>query len=661
MPRTCAPGSVARNLTTSSIRLRPPGTGKTVSAILGLLDRDEPHAMLFDNHRKIDQVLHEPIEDVEFDGEVTTVVPADHYTHLLGSEQYRYRECRRADWNDEACLTHDGECPHMCPANDADHRLHETYTRVVEEVGPMQAHHLLEPHGDDRCAWQRQLDRAKDADYVMGVKGHETLTSITDGRIVVYDEGPSLPANDRAYSSDVFVAVRDQLEEVATPRSTVFAAFATDVRDYLHGDRETLTPPPIDADSVPTLLALKEEYNEVVLARMRNDRWEGTPLAFDALLAIAADMVPDPEPWQRVMAAPLTGNTCPQCQHQEGVDGDIGERQCAHCGWTEDLSRRARTTTTVTERELVVESLPPVQDLAVDVLSLDATGDPEIHRGYFHRTPGIVGDVDYELDLEVIQFTDGQYHYGTIKGGGDYDGAATRIQRVIDTACYRHDRVLVVGHKKAKHRYDLPANARYIHFLGQTRAMNFDEYDAVVVAGANHIPDDAARRQAELLSIGLDLDVGGEEYSTRREAKGEPVVRPYLYGGDDGRGRQIETKAYSGLTGTVFAQKREREIEQAVHRLRPLLYSGKTAYLVTNVPTQLPVSELMTIDEFTRDPPEQKVLDAGYDSGFTIPMVAEDFDVAESTVQNWVATLQDQGAIEKVGTGLNGRTWYDYT
>lgn len=93
------------------------------------------------------------------------------------------------------------------------------------------------------------------------------------------------------------------------------------------------------------------------------------------------------------------------------------------------------------------------------------------------------------------------------------------------------------------------------------------------------------------------LRVGGDEHSTRRDATTPSVYRKLYYRDNDGRGRAISTKHY---TGARFREEREDELEQVVHRLRPVLAEEtKFVYMVTNVPTDVPIDELATFEELT--------------------------------------------------------------
>jgi len=117
---------------------------------------------------------------------------------------------------------------------------------------------------------------------------------------------------------------------------------------------------------------------------------------------------------------------------------------------------------------------------------------------------------------------------------------------------------------------------------------------------------DEVQRTAELLAMDRDdLRAGGKEYSTRRTAPNKPVSRKLLYEDEHGDGLAVPTKAYSGVAGALFREAREKELEQFVHRIRPLLVDddeqAKDAYLLTNVPTDLPVDDVVEFDELAGD------------------------------------------------------------
>jgi hypothetical protein len=267
------------------------------------------------------------------------------------------------------------------------------------------------------------------------------------------------------------------------------------------------------------------------------------------------------------------------------------------------------------EPALAFKQLPDPDDLP-DPLVLDATATPDKVAGlYGQESVDVEGDrpVDLTDQLRVTQVVGGrhgdddrfhvggQYHAQTIK---DSDALQERIQSTIDTAAELHDRPLFGIRKDLIPLFDFPGHGEVLHY-GGARGLDFEECDAVVCIGAPHPNIDDLRRDAELLAMDRDdLRVGGEEYSTRRNAPNPPVYRKLLYEDENGDGLAVPTKAYGGLVGSLFYEAREKEIEQFVHRIRPALADDlKHAYLLTDVPTDLPVDEAVGFEELA-DPIE---------------------------------------------------------
>ncbi|MFC5971055.1 hypothetical protein ACFPYI_06880 [Halomarina salina] len=650
----------------------PPGTGKTTNAMLEALDQELAHSVLFDTHEKIDEMMETIIGEVCF---------GDHYFHLIGGQQPRERRCRKYKNAKEQCPHHPSRCPLMCPAYEDDE-----FCSVMGEVGPVQAHILLEPHGDDTCEWKKRLSKADNEDYVLGVKEHQQLKPIQK-EFVIYDEAPKVPTGERnpPFNAQEVEKIAAQFELLSnsTPGrlaqyAGAFSEFARQAVDYMLRRDEKPVFPDVDSydgalgmepldNPLTELVKLKQEFNARLIQQMKDGNWDGTPMGFDALMMYAgASGAFSGETARRVVAAEDHLRSCPRCHESASLSGAVGSRGCA-CGWAEDLTREARAIGTIpdpydnSDRELIFEYLAATEDLPSKVLVLDATADIDIHRSFFGRTPGVVGDEQYEMDFDVTQLVDGEYPPGVVRGTGPYNAAAPRLQQVIKFDCAKHDRVLLVGHQKAQKLYDIPDNAEFIYYQGSTKAVNREDFDHVVILGSNHPPTDALHRQAYLLSLEVDdLSDGGVEHTTRN---GDDVVAPepsrYIFEDDEGKGRQVRSKYFTGLTGTLFEQKREREIEQAVHRLRPLLHPGKSATIVTNVPTRLPVTELSTIKEYTKQLAHQKLL-GHFDEEFTIEQVVEEFDVSERTAREWISKCEDEGDIEQFD-GFGGVHHYWYT
>jgi hypothetical protein len=315
---------------------------------------------------------------------------------------------------------------------------------------------------------------------------------------------------------------------------------------------------------------------------------------------------------------------------------------------------------------------------------LDATATPsKVAALYDVPVDEVVVEGDEVLDtnLHLTQVLDGQYHAGTIRQALEEDRAlAERIQRTLDTVGDLHERPLIIGKQSLLGAFDIPENAERLHYHA-ARGLNRAECDAVVCLGAPHPDVEDLRREAALLAQDSDIRVGGTEYSTRRESA-PPVWRKLRYEDDAGDGRAVPTKDFSGLVGDLWRETREKELVQAVHRIRPLLADQmKHAYLLTNVPTDQIVDELATFEELA-DPLEAMLpvpggavdlLGTVHDTvagdgpdGFRAGQLVEEradgtiankvsgyhrlaqlsgLDVSERTVYNWVDALEEIGLL----------------
>jgi hypothetical protein len=484
-------------------------------------------------------------------------------------------------------------------------------------------------------------------------------------RDLILDETPRLLASERRVSVEDLVRVENRLNDLAEAGGISaddslaqdyqeLAAFAGRVRDAIvdaaAGDLSAIDPPrfeggeyfevkdPVSGQGVKqnnvaeAAAQIKLAYNEAGVRRVQDGEHNGEPFCIDQLLAAAAKAGLPDEDVRQAIAVPSMLENCPWCTAALGFDN--GARCCTECGWHEhDNSvttkdgELARASAWVDddpdeldhdeEPALAFKSLPSPTDLP-DPLVLDATATPEKVAGLYGQPRDAVdveGDEPLDLDgqLRVTQVVGGrfgtgdqfhiggQYHASTIK---DSERLRERIQETIDTAGNLHDRPLFGIRKSLIGLFDFPSNGEVLHY-GGARGLDFEECDAVVCIGAPHPNVDDLRRDAELLAMDRDdLQVGGEEYSTRRNAPNPPVYRKLLYEDENGDGLAVPTKAYSGLVGTLFREGRENAIEQFVHRIRPVLADElKHAYLLTDVPTDLPVDDVVGLEELA-DPIE---------------------------------------------------------
>lgn len=646
-----------------------PGAGKTRNAGIGVLRRDVSHFAAFDKHRTCREHVTDPILDDAVPTGVDADDAVDVFHHQKGGAQRRYDVCMDADHAGEPCPEH-GEtvdCPSMCPVYDLpdDDPRRALYKAVEREVGSLDAHLILglddedeHPwHGGD-CAWQRSYAAAEASRHVAGVHPYLTQQLARDGDLTIVDETPGLNATDRTLDVEDLTRQANAIEHIADaqprddPTRYTLRRLADLARDVVGAITDPDAPDDLAALDAPAvcwtayeasnsaagnyvereppeeswhlaeaLARAKIRYGEAIRRRMHRDEWDGAPISVDPLLAAAVDAGLDREPVMRAVALPPTLDVCPWCRGD--LDVANGARYCPDggCGWTEredalirrdgDRGRAIAWLQTGDRRErdgLAYRDLPLPSDLPPpdETLVLDATATPAKLACLFGvDRDDVVVSGDEPLDvpgMRLIQVADGQYHKSTIKQG---ETARRRIQRTIDTAADVHERPLYIVARKLKPLFDFPDDAEVLHYHA-ARGLDRSECDAVVCIGAPHPDLDDLRRDARLLAMHRDDDVGGEEYSTRRDAPNGPEYRRLHYEDETGQGRAVPTKAYSGLLGDLFRETREKELEQAVHRARPLHADPDDpvdVYLLTNVPTSLQVDELVAFEDLA-DPLE---------------------------------------------------------
>lgn len=624
-----------------SVWTDPPGSGKTTNAALGELRRDQGAALLFDKHEKAREVQTDDALPDGFDP-----------FHLKGGAQKRHARCMDADHADEECSEHGhpSNCPSMCPVKDldADHETRRRYEAVAAEVGDVSAHLLLAEdllgHDDDGgCAWLNQFEEVERAEHVVGVHEYQRLKTVRDGRQTLVDESPSSLRETTYVDIEGLVRTANALADLADLRprddptkytAEHFAGFVNDLVDAATGDADLadLDPPAVVWNAYETyddaagnyvereepaeewhtaevLAQLKMAYSETIIDRIKREEWDGTPVGLDAVITAAAEAGLSTDAVRAAVATPTVLDSCPWCDAPLG--SEHGARVCSSdtCDWderehtiTQRDGERARAVAYLdddpnTPAGLGFEQLPLASDLPDDPLILDATATPSKIAHLYGVDPDAVevaGDDDLDANMRVTQVLDGQYHAGTVE---ESDTARERIQSTIDTAGRVHERPLFVIKKGLRGLFDFPEHGEILHYHAG-RGLNRNDCDAVVCIGAPHPDVEDLKREAELLAQGTETRVGGAEHSTRRDAPNPPVYRKLNYEDDDGRGRAVPTKHYTGLVGELFRETREKEIEQMVHRARPLLAEDTVdVYLLTNVPTSLRVDTVCSFDE----------------------------------------------------------------
>jgi len=719
------------------------GAGKTTNAALGALERDHGHVIYFDKHEKAREFIKDDFEASETvqDAEYCHLKGGEQKRHGHCMDADHADEDCPEHGHPSNCPS---MCPVY--DLDPEHETRQAYEALVREVGPNKAHQILglhetgehEWHGEE-CAWQAQYSAVENEPFVVGVHPYVIQKSVRETGLNIIDETPDLHSRETTAGPTELTRIANTLERIADLRARddpvghtarELARFTRDVVDVITDVEnvdglEDLTAPTVtwnayqayddaagnylereepeeDWQLAEALAKAKVAHGETVLNRMQNDNWEGTPISIDAVLAAAVEAGLDEEPVMQAVALSPIIDDCPWC-HSE-LEHHNGARCCASedCDWHEGehalihqgaeparASAWFATDPTDAIVALRYRELPLTSELPEpgDTLVLDATSTPDKVATLFgvdREEVRVAGDDPLEIpNLHTTQVLDGQYHAGTIRSALEDDGTlATRIQRAIDTAADVHEKPLFIVKGDLIPEFDFPGHGEVLHYHA-TRGLNRNDCDAVMCIGAPHPDVEDLRRDAQLLAMARDdVDAGGAKHSTRRGAENPPVYRKLHYEDDDGRGRAVPTKHYTGMVGTLFRESREKELVQALHRIRPLIADeAKHAYLLTNVPTEIPVDELATFRELA-DPLEAMIdvptgavdlLKATHDvvagdgpNGFRPGQLVEErdgvvankvdgyhrlaqlsgLDVSKRTVYNWVNALEEVGLLQ---------------
>ncbi|UPV75314.1 hypothetical protein M0R89_04420 [Halorussus limi] len=655
-----------------------PGIGKTVSFGLAAANLDRPHAFLFNTHRKVRDFLTDDNID------------EDAYFHLKGMNQPVHTCCM--DAGNEPCEQHGDEKELMCPVyeRDSDDDIRERFEILAALVDHEYAH-LMTPGIGWECQWSHQFDRVDENRWIVGV--HEYQERFEDERDIIIDETPRFKRDIAVWTTADLQKAADLLNGLSDPLANPIADWIeTELKNGIDSGNLSACAQPkveIENDTAETLTELKVAYNEALDSQVR-DNWNGTQPCFDAILAAIAETGFAPTACKEAIAGPATLHYCPRC----GVVTAGGRCESEDCDWERDSNsilrppgRRSRhrtssfafdaaTRSTSVDYRLKFMSMTGYDEMPKDILVLDATGEVEkLAAAYGVSEDEIIvtGDEPIEMNARVTQISNGQYHAGIIKKAAQEDRRlARRIQRSIDMAGRKHSKPLFVIKQSLEYHFDFPDNG-VVENWGALRGLNsMMDCDAVMCIGALHPRIDDLRREAELLAeTHPDIEVGGEERSSWEESPYPPIQRDIIRPPGKSHGWTVQTKAFTGLTGTLFREVRENEFVQAVHRPRPILSDDPVhIYLLSNVPTELPIDEFVSWEEFIDPPVPENAIDT-----LVKPLVErypeEEIEITTSelyelvgddctdrTVRNWMDELAEASIVDHIGNTPNNSKIY---
>jgi hypothetical protein len=222
------------------------------------------------------------------------------------------------------------------------------------------------------------------------------------------------------------------------------------------------------------------------------------------------------------------------------------------------------------------------------IIWLDGTANQRLYEAMFQRPVEVVAP-QVALKGKVFQVwsrTNGKGSLVNDQGPtGKFDQLQQQIRRII--AKYGYKRPAIMTHKALAERF---SEYQHVGHFGATRGSNeFVDCDALIVAGTPQPPLDEMHAEARMLFF--DRTKAFTQTWSERDV-------PYAYdAGGYGWSYPVSNFYDDPDLAAVLWQRREAEIVQAAHRVRPVL-QDVDIWLLTNIPIeQLPPSELLSIQD----------------------------------------------------------------
>ena len=309
------------------------------------------------------------------------------------------------------------------------------------------------------------------------------------------------------------------------------------------------------------------------------------------------------------------------------------------------------------------------RDLPPHVVWLDATGDQRIYAELFDRAvelvkpivplAGTIYQLHSSLNNKAALSDDRTTTDGTQRGARKVDAIREQVETIIGQRNYQSP--AFISYKSV---VDLLASSRetIAHFGGSRGTNRFQTCDALFVIGAPMPPI------ASILDLAAMLYI--DRQSPWRDRWSSQLVQfigtdhAYAVGG------YWEDPDLMAL----LQQLREAEIEQAIHRARPIR-RAVDVWLLTNIPTSLPVTligahqlaqavnqagqPLAGIDVKIWPAVLSLARAASQDEPLTAQRLIDTYKISKPTALRWLAALLDMGeftpAAPSLQTGKRGR------
>lgn len=247
------------------------------------------------------------------------------------------------------------------------------------------------------------------------------------------------------------------------------------------------------------------------------------------------------------------------------------------------------------ERLILLLRKAPADRLPPHVIWLDATAEPHIYEAIFQRPVEVI-DAQPRLTGRVIQVHNRSNNKRALLDaeGNAREQPLAQLQAQVDALAERHKNPALITYQSltdALGRQKLPT----LHFFAARGTNALIENDALIVAGTPAPALEDVSKAARMIYFERDaaFDVRWLSRPT-----------PYAYTAPDGTGRAQMVGGYwaDPDLNAVLWSKREAELIQAAHRIRPLT-RDVPVYLLASLPlAELPPNELLSIQELLGAP-----------------------------------------------------------
>jgi hypothetical protein len=226
------------------------------------------------------------------------------------------------------------------------------------------------------------------------------------------------------------------------------------------------------------------------------------------------------------------------------------------------------------------------------VIWLDATGNEHLYREMFDRPIKIVDPV-VEMRGRIIQVADRANGKATLIQDGAPTDKATQLDKQVAQIISRNElkHPGIVSFQALEARF---VDMQFLNFYGARGTNVAQDVDGLIVAGTPQPSLFELERQARM--VFFDRMMPFDVKWTLKDV-------PYDYVASDGQGRAYNASGFwhDADLESVLWQYREAELIQAIHRSR-LTVRDVTVWLLSNLPIDLPIAELISIAELMGAP-----------------------------------------------------------